>query len=238
LIAHNVNANVRAYRTGKTPLLEAIERDSWPGYVNTIFQLMAAGANPNIKDSSGDVPLLKLLGGGVHPLEEHRRKALALLLSTSYETDVGVTPLGTQNKPLHLAIRRNDPWAVGMLLEKNGSVIEAENSEGLTPLLLAATSWSATMASDQLEILDLLLEKKANVNVKMQVTKKTPLHIAVSYGLMHAVERLLEHGANPRLTTKDGKVALDIADERKKQHGCDDCWECSEIRDLLLKHNF
>lgn len=77
-------------------------------------------------------------------------------------------------------IRRDDPWAVGMLLEMNGSVIEAENSEGLTPLLLAATSWSTAMASDQLEILDLLLEKKANVNVKMQETKKTPLHIAVS----------------------------------------------------------
>lgn len=83
----------------------------------SFFLLLDAGANPNSKDSSGDAPLLKLLDGGRHPLEEHRRRALALLLSTSYKTNLNITSLGTRNNP-HLAIRRNDPWAVGMLLER------------------------------------------------------------------------------------------------------------------------
>ncbi|KAE8442863.1 hypothetical protein EG329_002605 [Mollisiaceae sp. DMI_Dod_QoI] len=213
LINHGVDVNVR--RNGKTPLIEAVEQEPWSGYVTVIYLLLLAGANPNAKDGSGDSPLLKLLGGGLRPLEEHHRKALALLLSPSWKTNVKVTPLGTQNKPLHLAIRRNDPYAVGMLLDKDDSVIEAENSEGLTPLLLAARSWTTDMSSDQLEILDLLLEKKANSNVKMLRTDKTPLHIAVSHGLIHAVERLLEHGSDPMLSTRDGKTVFDIANERK-----------------------
>jgi serine/threonine protein kinase len=235
LIAHDVNVNVR--KNGKTPLLEAVDHEAWSGYVTVIYLLLAAGANPNAKDASGDVPLLKLLEGGQEPLEEHRRRALALLLSPSYKTDVDVTPLGTQNKPLHLAIRRNDPWAVGMLLEKNDSVIEAKNSEGLTPLLLAARSWSPAMTSDQLEILDLLLEKKAKVDVKMPLTDKTPLHMAISHGLVHVTERLLEHGADVHRKTREGKTAFEIAAERKKQHGCrDNCESCSEVKVLIEKN--
>lgn len=234
LIQYKVDVNVKARLTGKTPLMEAIEQESWPGYFEVIVLLLTAGANPNTKDGSGDNPLLKLLQGGLHPLEEYHRKALALLLSTTYKTNVGVTPLGTRNKPLHLAIRRKDPWAVGMILQKPGCDVEAENSEGLTPLLLAATSWNVSMSTDQLEILDLLLEKKADVNLRMLSNGKTVLHIAVSYGLLHAVERLMEHGADPKRETDDGKTALDLAKDRKKHHGCTDCYECSEIKRLLL----
>ncbi len=235
LVQHGVDVNVKARRTGKTPLMEAIEQEAWSGYVQVIHILLEAGADPNMKDDSGDNPLLKLLQGPPHPLEEHHRKALALLLSTTYKTSVSVTPLGTQNKPLHLAIRRKDPWAVGMILQKKGCDVEAENSEGLTPLLLAATSWTSTMSSDQLEILDLLLEKKADVNMEIINTEKTPLHVAVSYGLVHAVERLVKNGADPELRTKDKKTARDLANEGKKQHGCSECAECEEIQRLLSK---
>jgi serine/threonine protein kinase/ankyrin repeat protein len=233
LIEYGVDVNAR--RNGKTPLHLAVDQEPWSGYVTVIYLLLAAGANPNSKNDSGDVPLLRLLGGGFLPLEDHHRKALALLLSPSYKTKVTVTPLGTQNKPLHLAIRRKDPWVVGMLLEKDHSVIESENSEGLTPLLLAARLWSPPMTSDQLEILDLLLEKRANVNVKMDLTNKTPLHIAISHGLIDAIERLLEHGADVNSQASDGKTAKDFLDDRRKEHGCLDCSDCAEIEDLLEK---
>jgi ankyrin repeat protein len=239
LIKHGVNVNIRSSRNGKTPLLEAIESEPWSGYVNVIYLLLAAGANPNAKDSSGDSPLLKLLGSGLTPLSEHHRKALALLLSTSYKTNVAVTPLGTRNKPLHLAIRRRDPWAVGMLLERNASLIEAENSEGLTPLSLAVTSWSDnTMSKAQLEILDLLLEKGANVNVRIMLTRKTPLHVAVLHGLVDAVERLLGYGADTTLTTGCGETMMELLGDRKKQHGCDHtCDDCRTIEVLLATVN-
>ncbi len=47
------------------------------------------------------------------------------------------------------------------------------------------------MTDAQLQILDLLLEKGAKVNVSMAMTERTPLHIAITHGLVHAVERLL-----------------------------------------------
>lgn len=236
LIDHKVHVNVRAKLTRKTPLIEAVEQEAWSGYVTVIFLLLAAGANPNAKDGAGDVALLKLLGAGLKPLQEHRRKALALLLSTSYNTNINVTPLGTGNNPLHLAIRRVDPWALSMLLEKDNSLIEAKNSEGLTPLSHACSAWTSTITSGQLEILDVLLEKKANVNVNTTAGAKTPLHTAVSLGLVDAVERLLVNGADPLRKTKDGKTAQDMAEERKNQHDCNDCADCTEIQFLLVRH--
>ncbi|CAG8983807.1 hypothetical protein HYALB_00006773, partial [Hymenoscyphus albidus] len=219
LIQHKVDTNVRARSTRKTPLIEAIEQEAWSGYVNVIFLLLAAGANPNAKDGAGDVALLKVLGAGQKPLEENRHAALALLLSTAYDTNMNVTPLGTGNNPLHLAIRRVDPWALGMLLEKDSTLIEAKNSEGLTPLSLACSAWTSTITPGQLEILDVLLEKKANVNVNITARAKTPLHTAVSLGLVDAVERLLKNGADPLKRTRDGETARDMAKERRKQHG-------------------
>ncbi|KAL5325230.1 hypothetical protein ACEPPN_006354 [Leptodophora sp. 'Broadleaf-Isolate-01'] len=234
LIDHGVDVNVWSRRTGETPLLEAVDQDDWSGYVTVLYLLLAAGANPNAKDPSGDAPLLKLLGRGTQPLEEHRRAALALLLSPAYKTNVNVTPLGTQNKPIHLAIRRNDAWAVDMLLEKDASLIEAENSEGLTPLLLAATFWrSPEMTPEQHYILDHLLERKANVNITMLMNNRTPLHVAVSHGLVEAVEKLLAHGADTEIRTRNGMRATDLLRARRTQHACLRFDDCDRIHTLL-----
>ena len=90
------------------------------------------------------------------------------------------------------------------------------------------------MTSNQLEILDLLLEKKANVHVKMPLTDKTPLHLAVGYGLVDATERLLEYGADLESRTREGKTVFDIWVDRKRQHDCGDgCESCLDVKRLL-----
>lgn len=236
LLDHGVDVNVHSEFTYKTPLLKAIEQDVWSGYSTVIFLLLKAGADPNAKDRSGDVPLLKLLRGGTHPLDEGRRRALALLLTPTFGTNVSVTIRGTRNKALHLAIRRKDPWAVDMLLNKSYSRrdIEAENSEGLTPLLLTASLWRPqTMTTNQLAILDYLLEKCANVNVKMPRTGQTPLHIAIGYGLVDVVKELMRHGANPSLKTREGETAWDAAREKRRLDRCGGCRDCVKIRRML-----
>ena len=102
--------NVRQSKTGKRPLHYAIEHREFKGYGNLIYTLLEHGADPNVKDASGDVPLLQILYGGYEPLERHRRDALALLLNqTHFTTDIDVSPPGTLNLPIHLAVRRKDP---------------------------------------------------------------------------------------------------------------------------------
>ena len=239
LIAHGVNVNIKASRTGKTPLMIAVDQPSWSGYATVVYLLLAAGADPNLRDATGDAALLQLLHGGSDPLDENRRSALALLLHPSYNTNSDLKIPASSSTPLHLAISRNDPWAVAMLLNRNNASLESKNVAGLTPLQVASSFWrpdmTPTMTSSQLSILDLLLEGGARVNVLMEDNDKTPLHIAVSYGLTQIAQRLLSSGAEPRLRTRDGKTVHDLADERKKQHGCKDCEDCSTMREVLLK---
>jgi hypothetical protein len=145
LIKYGVDLNARNSENRRTPLHYAIEHEAWSGYSDLVYTLLAGGADPNIKDGTGDVPLLQILYVGTEPLEEHRRAALALLLAPNFNTDVNVSPPGTMNRPLHLAVRHKDPWAVGMVLEKNVPVNE-KNGSGLTPLQMAMTSWSDAMS--------------------------------------------------------------------------------------------
>jgi ankyrin repeat protein len=102
-----------------------------------LFELLSHGADPKVKDPSGESPLFKILVGGFESLEKHRRDALALLLY--HGADVNTTPFGKLNKPIHLAVRRQDPWAVAMLLE-NKALVDEKNSAGNTPLALAVNS--------------------------------------------------------------------------------------------------
>lgn len=64
---------------------------------------------------------------------------------------------------------------------------------------------------------------------------KTPLHIAVSLGLVDVVERLMEYGAHPTRLTRDGKMVFHIAVERKTSHGCNGCFDCVFITDVLWR---
>lgn len=169
----NIRSNV-----GKTPLHIAIEHQNFRGYGNLIHILLEYGANPNVKDNNGDFPLLQILYGGYEPLEQHRREALALILNqTKYTTEVNIMPPGTLNMPLHLAVRRKDPWAVGMLLTKEAAVAE-RNGSGLTPMAMAASGWTANMTEGQVEIAKLLLANGADVNERVGSSPHTVLEVA------------------------------------------------------------
>ncbi|OBT84610.1 hypothetical protein VE02_05456 [Pseudogymnoascus sp. 03VT05] len=233
LINYGVDVNAKNKVSRRTPLQYAIEHEAWGGYSNLIYILLAAGADPNIKDAMEDVPLLQILYGGNEPLPKHR-DALALLLAPNYSTDINVSPPGTMNGPLHLAVRRKDPWAVGMLLEKNAPV-DGKNGAGLTPRQLAMWSWTATTNHDQLEILRLLLEKKTNVNVKNVAYGRTPLHIAISLEIIDAVRMLLQHGAKRNIKDGSGKSARQLYEEQAKAHK--NCKKCPEVKKLMEENS-
>lgn len=58
---------------------------------------------------------------------------------------------------------------------------------------------------------ELLLQGGAEVNVRMQESRLTPLHIAGRRGLEEHVELFLKHGADVRATSREGETPLNAA---------------------------
>lgn len=211
LLEYGADVNTINGSSGQTPLHYAIEHRLFEGYRNLIFILLDGGADPNLKDYSGDVPLLKILYGGYEPLEKHRRDALALLFQqTRIDTDVGVMPPGTLNRPLHLAVRRQDPYAVGMLLEK-GAKVNEPNGAGVTPLALAAGSWGSVKSAYRVEVLEQLLCHGAVVDERIGTLQSTALHLAIIHGQTQLAELLLQYNADPHAKDTEGETAFTIA---------------------------
>lgn len=205
----------------------AIEHQYYHGYKLLILTLLKYGADPNRTDKNGDSPLLQILYAGYEPLEEHRRDALALMFANSkYPVNVNVTPLGTLYTPLHLAVRRKDPYATGMLLAKDADV-SARNGAGQTAFALAVTGWSTRITDGQMEVARLLIKAGADVNEPLGPSKSPALHTAVIHGLVDMVQMLVRSGADPSVkndkrqdafaTCTDalaqGRVSQDIAEQ-------------------------
>ena len=122
---------------------------------------------------------------------------------------------------LHLAVRSFQQSELEMLLSKEyfraKKYLEGTNTDGLTPLALAAKLGNITA-------LKLLKEKKALLQQATQSTGKfkdyTPLHLAVESGEEVAVECLLIWGVNiNRYCVVDGKriTAVQLAEKRKEE---------------------
>lgn len=227
LINKGSDVDVRDRKTGKTPLHFAIENADFEGYTNLIFMLVEAGANTNLADLNGDLPLMKLFyGNDSLPLEENRRDALALLLYR--DTRVNLTLPGTLNTPLHSAVRRKDAYAVGMLLHK-GADVTAKNSSGITPLQLTANQFRGPLSHNHFNVLDLLLtfltkngKLQSSIDEPAGALERTPLHHAVAAGAVQAVEILLEKSASQHCQDKDGCDALAVAAKTAARMPVDD----------------
>ncbi|KAI1079487.1 hypothetical protein F5B20DRAFT_581270 [Whalleya microplaca] len=214
LIKHGADVNVRMKTNGKTPLHLAIENDNFNGYVKLIWLLVDNGANTNLPDNNGDKPLMKLFyGPDSLPLEQHRLEALAILLSK--DTRVKLRLAGTGNTPLHLAVKRQDKWAVAMLLHK-GADVNAKNSSGTTPIQIIANQFRGELSPDHAQVLDLLLKRSREHGVNTidepaGASYRTPLHHAVTTGTPEAVAMLLKYGASPTIQDGAGCGAVKLA---------------------------
>ncbi|KAI4206268.1 MAG: hypothetical protein LQ346_001164 [Caloplaca aetnensis] len=216
LLDHGADVNAVHPATGKTSLHLAIENSYFPGYTNLIRNLLEHAANPNALDRSKDTPLLQILYGGYKPLEKHKRDALACLLQPHLDTDVNVMPPGTLNMPVHLAVRRRDALAVGMLIKK-GSRVNDPNGAGATPLRMAASNCKGKIGDSHFELLRCLLENGANVNETGGQDGNTPLHLVSIQGCMQAVRLLLSHKADVRVRDKKGQTPLEAVTANKSK---------------------
>ncbi|KAL9631910.1 MAG: hypothetical protein Q9204_004013 [Flavoplaca sp. TL-2023a] len=198
LLEHGADVNAKHPATGKTSLHFAIENPFFPGYTNIIRILLEHGADGNALDKNKDSPLLQILYGGYKVLAKHKRDALACLLQDHIDVDVNVTPLGTLDMPIHLAVRRRDAIAVAILIHR-GSRVNDPNGTGLTPLRIAASSWSEKSSEDDMEILKYLLLGGANIYEGTNNSPHTVLEIAARQGCVQAVNLLLRKRMGPQL---------------------------------------
>jgi ankyrin repeat protein len=137
-------------------------------------------------------------------------------------------PVMAMDTPLTSAIFYNQPACVKVLLE-HGVNINAQASLGrsVNPLEQAARE-------GKLEIVRILLEKGADVNLTGGARRFTPLHSAVCFAgyrnnqepkdvIVPIVRLLLDHGANPNAKDEDLSTPLHLTTEK-------------DVAELLIQH--
>jgi ankyrin repeat protein len=110
---------------------------------------------------------------------------------------------GAWDPPLHVAARNGSLLALSTLLAAGADPnIMSEDRE--TPLTLAT-------AAKERNIVALLIEKGANVNVKSGPRDQTPLHIAASKGSVDIARLLLEHECDVNAVDRTGFTPVNQA---------------------------
>ena len=111
--------------------------------------------------------------------------------------------LSVQAEEVHDAARKGDLAKIKGLLEGSPALLEARSENEKTPLHFAAQGGHR-------EIVELLLEKGADVNVK-NIASETPLHYAAAMSHKEIVELLITEGAVLNSGTSNGSTPLHYA---------------------------
>jgi len=210
---------------GMTPLHYA----AYMGNETVFDYMMKRGADLHVKDRRGLTPIWFTVSGG-------RPAMLKKLIALG--ADLGVRD-AEGNTLLHRATRLRNAEAVEILLETSGRKIEinAQNKKGYTPLLqailignggaiqalvrhgadvnLAAadgpTPVFLAVEKGSIDLVNLLLSQKPDMNVIEEKTGKTLLHEAAISGKSDIVGKLLEAGIPQNAKDKNGRTALSYA---------------------------
>ena len=142
---------------------------------------------------------------------------------------------------VHEAASVGDAQRLQRILEEEPGLVSAPHPQGFTPLGLAAffghksavqvlvargaevdavdrsqfanTALDAAVAANHLEVVKVLLQNHASVNVRA-AGGHTPLHKAAMNGNLEIVKLLLDHGSDAAARNDDGKTALQYAAEK------------------------
>ncbi|KAH9823716.1 Protein tyrosine kinase [Teratosphaeria destructans] len=192
---------------GTNPLQMVLEGPWFVGYAKLLGVLLVNGADANIPDGKGSYPLLTLLSGNANEvLDDKVLDAFSLFLhpKVPVSVDVNVRQRETLNTALHLAVRRTSPPIVALLIS-HGANVNALNSSGISPLLMAANQWRATLTTEQRLVLEFLLEApEIDVDAVGGSLRRSALHQAVSARCTAAVEMLARRGASREVKDTHG----------------------------------
>jgi ankyrin repeat protein len=131
-----------------------------------------------------------------------------LLLAKNAKTDIG--DIDGNNALMHASICQNTA-AVKLLLDENVQLVDIVNKHGKTALMHASCGWKKENA----EIVKLLLDKNANVNIVDNKKTSALMHASITQNF-HIVKLLLDKNANVHLVDEYGRTALMYASRARR----------------------
>jgi ankyrin repeat protein len=174
------------------------------GDLETVKQLLNAGANPNeVNTYNLSTPLfIAQLHGKI--------EIVKYLLEAKADPDQACTTQGIT--PLILAVEDNNLDIAQYLLAKKANPNKTCVNDNLTPLFTA-------VSYNQVEMTRLLLSAGANPNAAQPEDAAKPLHIAAQKDHMHVAKMLLENKADPEATfTGSVSAMLKFAEKKQKRN--------------------
>ncbi len=175
-----------------TPLLIATKQKKHYEELSELQDILDAGADPNVKDSNGNTPLLLMISHGdknlLQALLEHGANPNAT--NNNGETVLGNVLTSRANTSL------SKLETCKLLLEKDANpnkltnVKTAGGSRSITPLSLAIIAEASSPKVVERLVL-LLLNAGAEPNSTEDINGDTPLHTAARRGSLAAVQALL-----------------------------------------------
>ncbi len=179
---------------GKTAIIEAVEKSK-----GSVPLLIEKGANVNVKDNSGNTPLILAVA-------KKDRETIKLLIekgaSVNARNNMGDTAFTT-------AAKNGDIETIKILISKGVSV-NIKDGNGNTILIEAINRNNDDMVK-------FLLENGASVNVRdmWMSKKKSALMLAVeNYMPIEIIEMMVAKGAELNIRGDDGNTVLMIAVQR------------------------
>ncbi|KKW67676.1 hypothetical protein AAV94_08485 [Lampropedia cohaerens] len=166
---------------------------------NAAARLLERGVNPNFVGADGQTPMTLALQLGSGTVFD------ALMASSATNVEF---PNAHGETPLMIAAIRGNLDAVRRLVRVGAHV----NRPQWTPLHYAA----AGASDDQVAIVELLLDKQADINARSP-NGTTPLMMAAQYGTDAVAKLLMARGADPHLKNQLGLTAADFARRVSRQ---------------------
>ena len=194
--------------------------------------LLAAGADPNARQSEGDTPLMPAVthapelvpaliahGADVNAVNNSGVSPLMLAAQNTLNNSAMAVLLKAGANPrllndgglgaIHNASAKGNIAAL-IALKEAGLDLDFPGTNGRTALILAADL-------DQRAAVDWLLVQGARVDATMKMELHTPLSLALMHGYFPIAERLLKAGANPNHRLANGDSLLLASARRGNQ---------------------